>query len=177
MNWILAALRTTKEAVLASLKRIVVFCQDSFKNGLKRWWLVPIATGVALGIGLVSPIVLGSMLALMVNDIDAHPTIRLAIDMAAVGVAVSVALLAPAAVVVGAIVPIGDLMNRWIDEVIAEKGRLDGTSGSNAVADSCREGQLPVSPAGPEAAPEEGGQRASDSSTVAQPRIWGRGGR
>jgi hypothetical protein len=152
VSWIIAAFRASRDAVLASLRRIVAFCQDSWNNGLKRWYLLPVAAGTAIGIAMVSPVILGSMIALMVNDTEAHPCVRLVIDMAAVGVAISIALAAPAAVVALAIVPIADLINRWVDEVRSEKERLDELEGSDAVANSCREGQLPVRPASPAAA-------------------------
>jgi hypothetical protein len=74
---------------------------------------------------MLSPIFAASLVAIVVNDAAAHPVVRMLLDVAAVSGAVTLVLLLPEMAAALALIPVGDLFNRFLDDVKDEVERIE----------------------------------------------------
>ena len=117
MRWVSAALVATYKGVTESARRVLDFLLSSTKNALKRPAVLPVAAGAAIGLAFVSPWFAAGLAAIMVNDPGAHPVIRMAWDILAIVAVMGLVALTPWAAIPLAVLPVADLINRWIDSV------------------------------------------------------------
>lgn len=118
MNWIKAAFRAAGQFIKDSSSRVARFFAGCARNALKRWWVIPIAAGVTAAISLLSPMFAATLVAVVVNDPEGHQLWRMALDIGAVSGAVLLVSFVPILVFPIAMLPIADVMNRWVDAVI-----------------------------------------------------------
>jgi hypothetical protein len=125
IRWIKAAFRAAWEDVRDSTKRVAAFFGACTRNAFKRWWVLPLAAGATVAVAMVSPFFSAGLIALVVNDPEAHPLWRMLLDVGAVGAAVVLVMFVPLLAIPLAVLPIADVMNRWLDSVVRHYEELE----------------------------------------------------
>jgi hypothetical protein len=117
LNWLRAAFRAAWEGLKRTTKNVATFFVSCVRRATQRLWVLPLAVAAAVAIGMLAPFVGAGLVALVVNDPDAHPLIRGVLDGGAIALAVLLVMWAPVLGIGLAMLPLADLMNQWLDRV------------------------------------------------------------
>lgn len=145
MRWLGAAARALWDGVRASCVRVATFFAKCVHNATKRQWTLPLSAGLTVAVVMLSPVFAATLIAIVVNDPEAHPLMKLLLDIAAITAAVSLVSLVPLLALPIAGLPIADLLNRWMDRVSFYYEESNESDSSRA---GHPEGQLGCAPVG-----------------------------
>lgn len=117
LRYVRAVLETAVSSVWTSAKRVVGHLVACAREAFKRPKLLPLAAMLAVGAGFLSPFFAGGMVAVVVNDPEGHPIVRMVWDIIAVTCAMSLVVFVPWVGILLAAMPIASLLNRFLDSV------------------------------------------------------------
>ena len=117
MKYIRAVFEAAVSGVWTSAKRVASHFVTCAKEAFKRPAVLPFAAALAVGAGFLSPFFAGGMVAVVVNDPEGHPIVRMAWDIVAVSIAMSFVVFVPWVGILLAAIPIASLANRFLDSV------------------------------------------------------------
>lgn len=125
MSWVKAILKAAADAVTGMVKRVARFFWDSCRRAMKRTWLLPVAVCLTVGAVWLSPLFAVTLGVIMVNDPEAHPIVKMLLDIGAGLALVGIVLLVPELAIALALLPVADLLNRFVDLVLFHKEEME----------------------------------------------------
>lgn len=126
-----AAVRAAWEDIKGLTKRVGQNFVACVSKAFSRPWVTPAVVIMSVTAGLVSPMLTAMLVTLTIDDKDGHPITRLLMDAISAAGALAAVVYMPLLAIPLAMIPIGDLLNKWVDRVVYyyEAGHENATHG------------------------------------------------